>query len=107
MRKIKNIILVLLLIAGLSACNKDDATPGVESNASITAIDLRECSCCGGYWIEISGEELRFFEEDLPNNNLNLSNRALPVSVTLRWRLLDESQNCGGELIEVFSISEN
>lgn len=110
--KFITIILALCISTSiLISCKKDDDS-GQGDNTSqglITGIDKRECICCGGFWIEIDNDRLRFFYDDLPPNNLDLPNRTLPISVNIDWRLLGTDEACGDmmELIEVFSISKN
>ena len=51
----------------------------------ITGPDLRECMCCGGWYIEINHNTFRF--SDLPaNSNLDLWNENLPIYVELTWK---------------------
>lgn len=108
MRTVQLFISALLILALCTACKSDDDAQ-TNSTGVITHIDLRECACCGGYWITISNDQYRFLLESLPPNDLDLANRELPVTVDISWRLLGENESCGHmqELIEVFSISEN
>lgn len=86
-------------ILGLTACDKSTT---YESEGTITGFDLAMCACCGGYFIEIDGEQYRFYEENLPNNH-QLDLNALPVDVQLNW---DEPTNECTRIIEITEIEE-
>ena len=88
----------LFLIIALSCTNVDDQ---YISEGSITSIDIRECSCCGGYFIAIGDSTYRF--RDLPpGNNVNLENSSFPIAVKLDWKA--SANRCLGDEIDVIRI---
>jgi hypothetical protein len=71
------------------------------NNGAITGPDVRECSCCGGYFIEIENITYRFFE--LPaNSEIDLINARFPVYVRLDWQ--NDPNACLGDEIFVMRI---
>lgn len=90
-------IYTLLLITGfafLTSCNNDDDNDSeikFESTATITGLDLTLCACCGGWIIDIDGEDPDKRFTELPkDSNINLDVDALPISVELNWSESDE-----------------
>jgi hypothetical protein len=102
--------LLLIMIAGFIACVKKDRcrsdNGNFESEGVITGADMRMCVCqCGGYFIEIDGQTLRFMEEFLPPNDLDLSHDNLPLKVRLDWDPNTSNNPCGAkDLITVLRI---
>lgn len=95
----KKLIIIAAVIFSVIACseNEDKFT----SEGLITGIDTRECSCCGGYFIEIKDSTYRFYE--LPNErNFNLDYPVFPIPVKLDWK--QAANQCLGDEIEVIRI---
>ncbi len=89
-----------ILLFSLSCSMEEDS---YKSNGVITGIDLSECACCGGYFIEIDRDTYRFF--NLPqNSNLNLNNPVFPIHVLLDWN--PDPNACLGDEIIVTRIAE-
>ena len=64
----------------------------------ITAVDYRECACCGGWFIEIGGDTLR--APDLPQEfKEGLDSNEFPLPVYLEWS--PNETPCLGDEIEV------
>lgn len=94
------VLSIVLLMFGLSCSMEEEE---FKSNGIITGFDIRECSCCGGYFIEIERNTYRFYE--LPkNSNLNLENPHFPISVRLDW--IPDPNACLGDEIIVQRIVE-
>lgn len=89
-------VFIILIILSCSTVEND----GMD-NGTITGVDIRECICCGGYFIDIRDSTYRFF--DLPaGSNLNLTNAKFPIYVKLDWVKADST--CLGDEIEVLNI---
>ena len=107
MKMNKKIIILVILIAAF-ICNCDDnSTTGTglyKSNGIITGIDMRECMCCGGWFIEISDSTYRF--SGLPADcNINFEQDTLPLAVKLDW---NKSPNpCLGDEIIIIRMKKD
>ena len=98
----KRLIFVgLFFLVGISACS--EVENDYMSNGTITGVDIRECICCGGYFIDIDNITYRF--DVLPGgSNLNLDNPTFPIYVKLDW---DKVENgCLGDEIKVLRIEK-
>jgi len=98
----KNIstLLLLFLIAFASCSMENDL---YSDSGTITGFDVRECACCGGYFIEIESITYRFY--NLPDNSkLNLENPDFPIFVNLNW--MKDPNACLGDEIIVLNIEE-
>jgi hypothetical protein len=94
----KLIIISIVLLPILIACKKENNIP---DTGTIIAYDLRECACCGGWFIEINDSTYRFLQ--LPaNSNLDLQNAAFPVKVELSWQ--KDPAGCLKDEILIFEI---
>ncbi len=84
----KLLIIILASIAILTSCIIDDpSTPGegFKSEGIITGVDVRDCMCCGGWFITIGNNQYNF--NSLPENSrLSLENEQFPVHVLLDWK---------------------
>lgn len=102
MKRDLSILMMLLIITLLPACCKDDDDFGYcSTQAVITGVDYRRCFCCGGWFIEIDGEELRALT--LPDDFVeSFSPGDLPLPVFLEWER--EKDPCLGDEIEVSCI---
>lgn len=101
-----NLIIVISIVMLLVSCITDDTgNPYGEykSTGSITGYDMRECSCCGGYFIAIEGVQYRF--QSLPSgSSLVLDHAQFPIEVLLDW---DKQKNpCMGDEITVIRIKK-
>lgn len=97
--KMKILIVVLILFAGIISCS--DSGDEYMNDAVITGIDVRECSCCGGYYIDIESITYRFYE--LPaNSGIDLTDGRFPVHVKLDWQ--NDPDACLGDEIIVLRI---
>ncbi len=96
--KIKNVLLVILMLAAIIvSCEKEE---NYKSTGIITGPDIRECICCGGYFIEIGDSTYNF--DTLPAfSAIDLETETFPINVKLDW-LYD--RDCGG--IEYIDISK-
>lgn len=97
----KTIFVGILLIIGILSCTEDENM--FMSNGVITDIDFRECSCCGGFFIDINDSTYRFFT--IPEgSNLSLENPVFPIYVKLDWAKADTL--CLGDEIKVLRIEK-
>lgn len=99
-------VLLTAVFALLLNCNNDDDTPPItyESTATITHLDLTLCACCGGWVINIEGEDPEKRFTNLPEgSDIDLATANLPISVNLNWSASNEY--CGnGILIEDIAL---
>lgn len=67
------------------------------NQAKILEPDYRMCVCCGGWFIKIDNDTLRFYE--LPSDcNIDLNTETLPIEVELNWEK-DKNDCLGDEII--------
>lgn len=95
-------LLITCFLAGtmLSGCTKD--SHGLQEGV-ITGPDLRECACCGGWYIRIGGSEYRFYQ--VPDeSNLDLTHETFPLRVELRWT--KDPQACTGDEILILFMNK-
>ena len=97
----KKIFYIIILLFGCLSCSVQEHE--FESDGIITGIDDRECSCCGGYFIEI-GDSTHRFETIPPGTNLKLENQDFPIFVKLDWH--EDPNACLGDEIIVERIEE-
>jgi hypothetical protein len=79
----KTCVFLLLISAFLiSGCEKEK----YKSTGIITGYDYRKCysPCCGGYLIDIGGNQYHFEKADLPDE-FKFNDEKLPLSVELDW----------------------
>jgi hypothetical protein len=93
-------LFIIVLLAGVIACSS--AQDGFKSTGVITGYDLRECPCCGGYFIEIDSTKYRF--DQLPDStDFNIPNNPeFPIYVSLDWH--PDSSACMRDEIIVTAI---
>lgn len=102
-------ILPLVALAALffaSCTTPGDPNPTYKSRGEITGPDYRRCAhpCCGGWWIEIEGENHRFFELP-PGSAIKLSETTFPIPVKLSWsRKSTDSTWCENDVILIHAI---
>jgi hypothetical protein len=103
-------IFTLSLIIGLSLltnCKSDDDTKiAFESTAIISRFDLSLCACCGGWIINIDGQQSNNRFTELPqDSNIDLDTTTFPISVNLNWT--ESEDYCGqGILVEAIALTE-
>jgi hypothetical protein len=91
----KHLLYLLLLTALLTGCRKDH---GYQDSGTIIGFDYRKCMCCGGWFIEIDKDTLRFYS--LPDGcSVNLDDAKYPVEVYLDW--VPKDPRCMGDEITV------
>ncbi|WP_298238419.1 hypothetical protein [uncultured Algibacter sp.] len=90
-------LLVLLGLLMFTSCINDDELEGqFESSATISGFDMTLCACCGGWIIDIDGQEPDKRFSELPeNSNIDLQNSTFPLSVKLNWSESNEYCNNG------------
>jgi len=92
-------LLLVFQITLLLSCSDENSTM---DEGIITGIDVRECSCCGGFFVEIEDSTYRFYS--VPSeSNINLTNEPIfPLYVNLSWKMRDTL--CLGDEIIVLKI---
>ena len=88
MKIVKMGLLIVLGLLLLTTCNSDDDNNEMEfeSTALISGFDMALCACCGGWIIDIDGEESENRFSELPQNSgINLETAEFPISVKLNW----------------------
>ena len=79
-------------------CKKDN---DYQDTGTVFGFDYRKCMCCGGYFIEINKDTLRF--DQMPENQIiNFDSLGFPVEVYLDWHHKDPK--CLGDEIIVDRI---
>jgi hypothetical protein len=88
--RIKHFAVIIILAFGLTLCQKEKDNP--KSTGIITGPDLRDCACCGGWYITIDTTHYEF--DSLPvSSNIDLAKETFPVHVKLDWKL-SERPSC-------------
>lgn len=100
------LLLVLGLILYVSCESDDKGEAEFESTAIISGFDLALCACCGGYIINIEGEESENRFSELPqNSDINLESVTFPISINLNWT--ESEEYCEkGVIVDSFEIIE-
>jgi len=81
----KKLIYLALFVVFMTGCRKDH---GYQDSGNIIGADYRKCMCCGGWFIEIDKDTLRF--QQLPEGStINLNDATYPVEVYLDWHYPD------------------
>jgi|TARA_B110000902_G_scaffold255145_1_gene320088 hypothetical protein len=91
----KNLIITLSITLLICiSCKKEE---NYMNQAKILEPDYRMCVCCGGWFIKIDNDTLRFYE--LPSDcNIDLNAETLPIEVELNWEK-DKNDCLGDEII--------
>ncbi len=97
----KMIILVCSILFAFALCCSDADDNTNISEATITGVDSRECSCCGGYFIDISGSTYRFYTAPA-GSNVDLENATFPLNVIVTWKT--SSNRCLGDEIDLLKL---
>lgn len=94
----KPILYLSFLLLILTGCSKDR---GYKDSGTIIGPDYRKCMCCGGWFIKIDQDTLRF--DRLPRwCAVELTDVMYPVEVYLDWQQKDPK--CLGDEIVVTRI---
>ncbi|MEL6535243.1 MAG: hypothetical protein AAFQ98_07530 [Bacteroidota bacterium] len=96
----KSIAFLLILGMGsLFGCDLiDTLEPSFESTATIEGFDMTLCGCCGGYIINIEGQDgIRRFEVLPSGSDIDLETADYPISVKLDWS--DSDAYCGNGIV--------
>jgi len=107
MKKFAILLLLTSSILLFTKCKKEEIKT---EDAQIVGIDFRRCvhPVCGGYWIEIAQDTLRFF--DFPeNSNFEVPNtdKEFPIEVAIKWKWADdEDLQLAGDLIIIEYIEK-
>ena len=82
------------------SCKKEES---YQSSGTIAGPDMRECICCGGYFIEIGDSTYNF--DMLPaTSTINLETETFPINVNLDWTY---DRECGNiQYIEITRIEK-
>lgn len=97
----KMIIIVCSMLFTFALCCTDADDNTNTNDATITGIDSRECSCCGGYFIEISSSTYRFYTVPA-GSNVDIENATFPLNVRVTWKTA--ANRCLGDEIEVLKL---
>ncbi len=95
----KKFILISLMFYLISGCEDNTTSnPGLyKTEALIIGYDMRECMCCGGWFIDIDDSTYRFWE--LPKDcEINFEKDTLPLAVKLDWKK-SETPCLGDEIV--------
>lgn len=85
---------LILVLAVLTGCQKDH---GYKNSGTIIGQDYRKCMCCGGWFITIESDTLRF--QILPEGStIDFTDARYPIDVYLDWHYPDP-QCMGDEII--------
>ena len=96
--KIKPLVLIIIIMAVFAFCHKDNYM----SEGIIIGPDLRDCACCGGWYIKIDTTTYEF--ESLPaNSKIDLQNEQFPIIVSLNWQLSQRAA-CPSKFIDILAI---
>src|SRR3970282_2155655 len=98
----KIILMSYLLLPFIISCSTE--VEEYMDEGTITGYDTRECSCCGGFFIDIGTLTYRFYTVP-DNSNLNLENPDFPIYVKLDWK--KDENACLGDEIKILRIQKN
>ena len=96
------IITASVLLTGFSLCHRE--SDEFMSRGTITGPDLRDCACCGGWYIEI---DTLVYEFDVltENSGIDLAKETFPIKVKLDWKL-SEKVTCSNTRIDIQRIAK-
>jgi hypothetical protein len=96
------VIMVSVLLTGFSLCHRE--SDDFMSRGTITGPDLRDCACCGGWYIQIDTVVYQF--DTLPQNSgIDLGKETFPLKVKLDWQL-SELSACPNKRIDIQRIAK-
>lgn len=77
-------------------------TVSITDQGTITGMDPRMCVCCGGWWIRIQNDTLRFY--DAPASTLDMLNSTtFPLQVRVKWT--KKIPRCMGDEIIIYDLT--
>jgi len=76
-------------------------TVSITDQGTITGMDPRMCVCCGGWWIRIQNDTLRFDQVPAGSQAL-LENAVFPLPVRVKWT--KKVPRCLGDEILVYDL---
>lgn len=105
-KKLSLLISLSLVFFINCSSNDDNSETQFESSATIAGLDMAQCACCGGWIININGEDADKRFSELPqNSNIDLENATFPLSVQLNWS--GSNEYCGnGITIQSIELTE-
>jgi hypothetical protein len=100
-RNMIGLVVFLLFASGIAMCSKETERFG--SKGIILGPDLRDCVCCGGWYIRIDSSEYEF--DSIPEESgIDLQKESFPLNVRLDWKLNDRTA-CPFKRIDVIRIA--
>lgn len=75
----------------------------ISDQGTITGYDMRMCACCGGWFIRIGTDTLRFDQIPAGSESL-LENPVYPLNVKVKWAI--KNPRCMLDQILVFELSK-
>jgi hypothetical protein len=97
----KKIIWVLLSTFLLVTACKKTTVPSFQSEGTVFKEDFALCPCCGGFFIKINSDTLRFFK--LPEASGILTNTPLPYRLKLDWQR--DTAGCGKTFKNLIAVT--
>jgi len=77
------------MICVSSSCKRIDdegVDPEFEATGQLIGFDLTLCACCGGYLLDVDGEDENYNFISLPDDHgLVLDNAVFPMDVKFNW----------------------
>lgn len=95
-----NYTLGMVLVSAVLGCNKENVS---KNSAILLGADYRMCACCGGRFIEIVHDTLRF-DNQPSNSDVDLNTAEFPLKVDVKWKKKETA--CMSDLIEVTSLKK-
>ena len=96
------VIMGSVLLAVFSFCHRE--SDDFMSHGTITGPDVRDCACCGGWYIEIDTVVYEF--DALPENSgIALDKETFPLKAKLDWKLSDKIA-CPNKRIDIQRIKK-
>ena len=94
-------LFITFILAVLISCTSNTENECMD-DATIIGSDYRECMCCGGWFIEIGEDTLRF--DSLPEGSkIVIKDYELPLAVRVEW---DARENpCLGDEIDIIKMT--
>ncbi len=96
--KLKN-WLILGMFLSLFACKKTAIAPADEG--TVFTKDLALCACCGGFFIKINNDTMRFYK--FPDGTGISDTTPLPYRIRLDWQR--DTVGCGKVMRNLISIT--
>ncbi|MFK8046511.1 MAG: hypothetical protein AB8B72_13525 [Crocinitomicaceae bacterium] len=97
---VSRVFIIVVLFSAVLSCDKNDY---LSNEGIVIGADLSKCSCCGGYFVEIENDTLRFLE--IPKaSDIDLSADEMPIAVKVNWKKV--AKPCLGDEIILNSIEK-